>query len=227
VTSDADVMTERLRMFGVPTDRILTFPMGVDTDQFSPTDEPPREGPRIVSNRKLEAVYGVESIIDAFPGILEALPGAALTIAGEGELAPVLRARARNSLAGGAVVFVGDVDHDRMPILLRENHIYVSMSHSDTTSVSLLEAMACGLFPIVSDLPANREWIVDGENGRLVPPRKPMHLARAIVDAWGKPDLIASAREHNLRVVRERASWEDNMRAVGELFDRLASGHDS
>lgn len=45
--------------------------------------------------------------------------------------------------------------------LLYKNDVFISIPSSDSTSVSLLEAMCCGLFPIVSDLPANREWIHD------------------------------------------------------------------
>jgi glycosyltransferase involved in cell wall biosynthesis len=170
VTSDAVVMTERLRDFGVPMERMLTFPLGVDVSVFRPEPATVESGPRILSNRKLDPVYSVGTVIDAFAGVREALPDATLTIASEGLERDALRARAQRSPAAGTITFVGPVEHARMPALLQAHHVYVSASRSDTTSVSLLEAMACGLFPIVTDIPANREWIVDGENGRLVPP---------------------------------------------------------
>jgi glycosyltransferase involved in cell wall biosynthesis len=55
-----------------------------------------------------------------------------------------------------------------MADLLSQTDIYVSTSLYDGTSVSLLEAMGSGAFPIVTDIPSNREWISPGQNGFLV-----------------------------------------------------------
>jgi glycosyltransferase involved in cell wall biosynthesis len=149
---------------------------------------------------------------------------ATLTVAGDGSLRSELAQRAERSIARRAIVFVGGVDHRRMPALLGDNHIYVSLSLSDTTSVSLLEAMACGLFPVVSDIPANREWIEHGVNGCLVPVRQPMKLAQTVIDAWKDRALRENARRRNIETIRTRAEWGSNMRAVHDLFDDLADG---
>lgn len=223
VTSDAAVMTERIRDFGVPADRILTFPYGVDVGAFHPTGAEPAGGPRVVSNRKLETVYSVETVIDAFAAVREVLPDATLTIAGDGGRRAALRERAEGSPAASAITFVGAVEHARMPALLTSHHVYVSAARSDTTSVSLLEAMACGLFPVATDIPANREWIVDGENGRLVPPGEATRLAVAIIDSWRDAELRGRAQRINLAAIDRRARWENTMRPVHELFDELAA----
>ncbi len=224
VTSDAAVMTERIRGFGVPAGRILTFPYGVDVSAFRPERALASSGPRIVTNRKLEDVYSVETVIDAFAAVREALPDATLTVAGDGSRGTALRARAQRSPAVGAITFVGAVDHAHMPVLLQAHHVYVSASRSDTTSVSLLEAMACGLFPVVTDIEANREWIVDGESGRLVPPGEATRLAVAIIDSWRDSELRERALGINLRAVEQRARWEETMRPVKALFDEMADG---
>jgi glycosyltransferase involved in cell wall biosynthesis len=223
VTSDASVMTERIRDFGVPADRILTFPYGVDVRAFHPSGAAPSGGPRVVTNRKLEPVYSVETVVDAFAAVREALPDATLTVAGDGGRRTVLQERAQASPAAGAITFVGAVEHARMPALLTSHHVYVSAARSDTTSVSLLEAMACGLFPVASDIPANREWIVDGENGRLVAPGEATKLAVAIIDSWRDAELRERARRINLTAIERRARWEDTMRPARELFDELAT----
>jgi glycosyltransferase involved in cell wall biosynthesis len=223
VTSDAQVLTEKIHCFGVPVDHILTFPYGVDTGLFSPGAPPAQPGPLILSNRKLETLYRIDVVIDAFSAVREALPDAALTVAGDGAEKVKLVQRADSSMGVARIRFIGDVTHDRMPALLREHHIYVSTSPADTTSVSLLEAMAVGLFPIVTDIPANREWITDGENGRLVPPGEATRLAVAIIDAWRDSDLRQRAREHNARIIAARGRWVESMRPVHELFDRLCA----
>jgi glycosyltransferase involved in cell wall biosynthesis len=223
VTSDADVMTERIREFGVPAERILTFPYGVDVAAFHPAGHAGANGPRIITNRKLESVYSVETVIDAFAAVREALPDATLTVAGEGSARADLHQRAERSPAAGAIMFVGAVEHARMPALLQAHHVYVSAARSDTTSVSLLEAMACGLFPVSTDIPANREWITDGHNGRLVAPDQATKLAVAIIDSWRDTELRERARRINLDTIERRGRWEETMRPVRELFDRLAA----
>jgi glycosyltransferase involved in cell wall biosynthesis len=223
VTSDARVLTEKIESFGVPADHILTFPYGVDTSLFAPGAAPAPPGPLILSNRKLEALYRIDVMIDAFAAVHEALPDAALTVAGDGGEKARLVTRADSSTGVSRIRFIGDVTHDRMPALLRDHHIYVSTSPADTTSVSLLEAMAVGLFPIVTDIPANREWITDGENGRLVPPGEATKLAVAIIDAWRNPDFREKARERNARIIATRGQWVESMQSVHDLFDRLCA----
>jgi glycosyltransferase involved in cell wall biosynthesis len=57
---------------------------------------------------------------------------------------------------------------------------FISIPGSDATSISLLEAMSAGCIPIVSDLPANREWIINGENGIIVNDLNENFLEKAI-----------------------------------------------
>jgi glycosyltransferase involved in cell wall biosynthesis len=223
VTSDARVLTEKIESFGFRGDHILTFPYGVDTALFSPGAAPPQPGPLILSNRKLESLYRIDVMIDAFAAVHEALPDAALTIAGDGGEKARLVARADTSTGVSRIRFIGGVTHDHMPALLREHHLYISTSPADTTSVSLLEAMAVGLFPIVTDIPANREWITDGENGRLVPPGEATKLAVAIIDAWRNPELRDRSRERNARIIETRGRWVESMQPVHDLFDRLCA----
>jgi glycosyltransferase involved in cell wall biosynthesis len=225
VTSDADVMTRRLIEMGARPERVLTFPFGVDRGLFSPGDHKERPGPRLLSNRQLEPVYGVNTIVAAFPHILRAEPGATLTVAGSGSLARNLRGAAARVAPVSVVNFTGTVQHDAMPALLRDHDIYVSMSLSDTTSVSLLEAMACGLFPIVSDIAANREWIDHGKNGFLVAAGDESGLAEAVTGAWRNPSLRKSAAGHNADVIAGRADWSQNMTNVWNLFESVLSAN--
>ncbi len=87
----------------------------------------------------------------------------------------------------------------------RRSDISVSVSIHDGTPNTLLEAMACGCFPIVGDLESLREWITPGINGFLVEPSKPQALAEAVLLALDKPDLRSKAKEINLDLIRERA----------------------
>jgi glycosyltransferase involved in cell wall biosynthesis len=222
ITSDAEIMSKKLVDLGVSPGRILTVPFGVDMNVFAPEeDEALKEIPRILSCRKLEKVYSVETIIDAFPGIKKALPGATLTIAGDGSLKKNLMDRAGETEYNDDILFVGEVDHAKVPALLREHNLYVSAARSDTTSVSLLEAMACGLYPIVTNIPANREWIVDGTNGTRFQPGNPNELSGAVIAAWKNAGLRGEAHACNQKIIMERANWYENMKLVRSLFEKI------
>jgi len=225
ITSDAEVMTQRLIELGAPPDRVVTFPFGVDRSRFHPPEHPsPGAAPRILSNRKLEEVYDVATIIEGFGRLHEGRPDARLTIAGSGSLAGGLQAQAAASPAAGAISFIGEVAHGDMPDLLRAHDVYVSMARSDTTSVSLLEAMACGLYPVASDIPANREWLEDGSNGLLVAPGDGAGLASALAAACGDANARAAATEKNRRLIAARADWTNNMLVVRKLFEKVLQG---
>lgn len=224
ITSDADVMTRRLAELGAQADRIHTFPYGVDRSLFHRTDElRTTGGPRILSNRKLEPLYSIDTLLAAFPLVRSEAPEAELTIAGKGSMEGELKRQAEQTGEGKTIHFAGLVPHTELPARLHQHDIFVSVSLSDTTSVSLLEAMACGVFPIVSDIPANREWIQDGKNGYLVPTQDASALADAIARAWKNVDVRRDAADANEEIIRSRADWTENMRVVAELFDRLLS----
>lgn len=220
ITSDADVMSHRIIELGAHPDRVITFPFGVDRTKFFPADEPSTPDKlRVISNRKMESIYNIDTLIRAFTDVAEEIPDAALTIAGSGSRRQTLEAVA-NGIAN--IEFPGETPHDGVPAQLRAHSVFVSIALSDTTSVSLLEAMATGLFPIVSDIPANREWIEHGSNGFIVPPRDTTALARAIMDAWRNPRLRVSAAKRNADLIEARADWFQNMAIVKDLFNQIA-----
>jgi glycosyltransferase involved in cell wall biosynthesis len=83
--------------------------------------------------------------------------------------------------------------------------------------------MACGVPPVVTDIEANREWINDGENGLLFPVGDSKTLAEAVIRMLTDETLAAGAREINLRLIREKALWKDNMQKIETEFTRLAA----
>jgi glycosyltransferase involved in cell wall biosynthesis len=124
------------------------------------------------------------------------------------------------------VQFKGELSRKDLMDCYRDSDIYVSTSLSDSTSVSLLEAMALGLIPIVTDTPGNREWIEDKKNGFLFPIYDHQALAKQILYAINKFTDCIDFREKNISLVKEKATWEDNMEAVETEFLRLVE-HDS
>jgi glycosyltransferase involved in cell wall biosynthesis len=108
------------------------------------------------------------------------------------------------------VRFPGQVRQLELPGYYRQTDLYVSASHSDGTSISLLEALACGRPALASDIPGNREWIQPGVQGWLFPDGDFQVLAERILAACDdRPALVemgAAAR----RLAEERADWSKN-----------------
>jgi hypothetical protein len=101
--------------------------------------------------------------------------------------------------------------------------VMVSPSTHDGTPNTLLEAMACGCFPVLGDIESVREWVTDGENGLLVDPRDPLALATAIIQALKDHKLRARAAEINQRLIAERADHRTVMQQVEAFYSRLVS----
>ena len=144
-------------------------------------------------------------------------------ICGDGPDRARLEDKVKRISLEGSFVFKGRLDPAGIARELRAADAYVSTSKSDSTSVSLLEAMACGTVPVVTDLPANREWIRDGENGRIVRGDDAASLAGAVIEVLENPSFRVAARAINLLVINERGLWKKNMRCVEEAFLGLKS----
>ncbi|MGE5123288.1 MAG: glycosyltransferase, partial [Acidobacteriaceae bacterium] len=109
--------------------------------------------------------------------------------------------------------------------LFRRSQISVSITEHDGTPNTLLEAMACGSFPIAGDIESLREWIRPGENGLLVDPDDPRGLAEAIIQAINQPEMRRTAREMNLALVRKRGEHGKTMGMAEEFCQRLVKGN--
>jgi glycosyltransferase involved in cell wall biosynthesis len=220
VLADARNLADAAIALGAPAARVHCLPWGVDRARFAPRG--PRTAGLIASTRMHEPVYGIDTVIDAAATVLADRPSARIVFAGGGSRTAELEARAGARLPAGRWRFAGRLEPRAMAELLAEAEVFVSASHSDSTSVSLLEAMASGAVPVVSDIGGNREWVSEGDGARLFPPGDPAALARALAAALDDRAWADAARVRNARVVAERGDWHANLAAIERLFEALA-----
>jgi glycosyltransferase involved in cell wall biosynthesis len=227
VTTDAEELSRIAISIGVNPAKILKAYLGIDEHLFFPRESARAEAPpaggraRVVSTRNLHPIYDVGLLVEAAPRVRERLD-ALFVICGAGPDRARLEERVSRLGLAPNFAFKGKLSSEEIARELRAADVYVSTSKSDSTSVSLLEAMASGAIPVVTDLPANREWITDRENGLIVKERTPRALASAILEALESPDFVAGAREINYLVINERGLWRENMKRVEEAFLALA-----
>ena len=118
-----------------------------------------------------------------------------------------------------AVRLLPEVSRAQMADLFRLAHVTVSPGEHDGTPNTLLEAMACGCFPVAGDIESVREWIIDGVNGLLCDPASPKSLAQAVVRAIEDVELRTKAARYNRQLILERADY-DKVMARAEAFYR-------
>lgn len=222
---DCDAVRRKAQRFGFPADRIVLFPWGVDLQHFSPG---PGGGLRqrlgwqeqfvLLSLRSWEPIYGVDVVVKAFTQAAAREPRLRLLLLGNGSQAKMIRRMAADHGLADRVHWGGQVNNLDLPDYYRAADLYLSASHSDGSSVSLLEALACGLPALVSDIPGNREWITPGVQGWLFPDDDAVALAEAVLQAVQLqsqlPDMGRAAR----RLAEQRADWSKNVQRLEQAY---------
>jgi glycosyltransferase involved in cell wall biosynthesis len=220
VLADSDNLAAAARAMGASPGRLHAIPWGVSRHRFH--DGNTREAGLMLSTRMHESVYDLETLIDGAARVMQRRPDLRLEIAGDGSRRASLERLAGHRLPGGRFRFVGRLTPDALADSLRRADLYLSASRSDSTSVSLLEAMACGALPVVSDLEGNREWVREGEGARLFAPGDGAQLAAALERALGDAAWANAARERNRSVIAERGDWDRQMARIESLFENAA-----
>lgn len=226
VTCDGQNLVRALQDLGAASQGIVNIPMGVEEDILKTRFQGWNQaGPvKIASVRQLEPVYNVEVLIRAASRMSSERVSFHIDVAGWGSKAGQLKKLAEKSGLTQALHFRGSLPHPELVTLLQQADIYVATSLSDSTSVSLLEAMACGCIPVVTDIPGNREWIEHGRNGYLFPAGDYLALAGILKQLINDPPDVPGISRANAEIIRNRALWKHNMVLVERTFLDIIKG---
>jgi glycosyltransferase involved in cell wall biosynthesis len=199
---------------------------GADTEQFKPGT--PASGFEVVSLRNWEPNYNIDTLLRAWALFSADRPAAGrlLHLLGGGPQEQALRRLANELGIEHSVRFAGRLDDVGMVRALQRARASVSVPTSDATSVSVLESMACGLPVVVSDLPANRQW-VDASGGLIVAPRDERALAAALSRLHDNLSDAAAMGARNRRYVSEYASRRSQFDRMAVLYETTHSAHPS
>lgn len=226
------IMSEHMRQIvtklGAQNDKITVMPFGIDGAlvEWSKSEDLIHKADQnlvIISTRWLEPVYNVRLLIQAMPYVIAENTSAKCIIVGKGSEAEKLKEMAAKLGVIRNVHFLGQLSHNELLLQMARATIYVTTSLSDGSSVSLHEAMATGLFPICTDIPANRDWITNEINGFLVPLDSPVLLAEKILKAHKNKKLLDTARQKNWEIVNKYAVLDRNILEVEKMYQKLIS----
>jgi PEP-CTERM/exosortase A-associated glycosyltransferase len=220
---------------GVPADRVTVIPNAVDIDAFPPggvADEALKarlglsDALVIGFIGSFYAYEGLDLLLDAYPGILQRLPGARVLLVGGGPQDAALRSQAERLGIADKVVFTGRVPHsdvaryyDLVDILAYPRH---SMRLTElVTPLKPLEAMAQGRIFVASDVGGHRELIKHRETGMLFSAGRPMGLADAVVELAQEPALWPALRANGRRFVEQERNWTVSVDRYRSVYERL------
>lgn len=174
----------------------------------------------IINPRGVRPYVRNDAVFSSLPLILRKRPDAFfLAVAMEGN--PVAEQWVEKLGIGASVRLLPLVSPETMAELFRLASVTVSPSDHDGTPNTLLEAMACGCFPIAGDIESLREWITNGVNGLLCDPSNPESLADAVVRALEDEDLRRRAASANQKLIDERAEYQQVMKEAEDFYLRV------
>lgn len=198
ITSDSYSMTDKIHEFC--NKKVITFPFGVEELPAVSKKEPLL----FFSNRMLKSNYNIDRVVDFFHKIYQKDKRARLIIANDGYLRENILKKIAELGITQSVEYVGFLPKEKQDEIYAKSSFYISIPDSDATSVSLLEAMSFGCIPIVSNIPANREWVWDGYNG--------VYFDGEVEKVLALQSRIDQLSEINRKIIEERAIWKNNIR---------------
>ncbi|NPV57709.1 MAG: glycosyltransferase family 4 protein [Anaerolineae bacterium] len=217
---DCDAVRQKAVELGFSGRPVVQFPWGVDLVRFSPGDGDAirrrlgwQDDFIFLSLRALEPLYGVDVVVRGFLQAAQRDSSIRLVLLGSGSLESGLRRMVSESDCAERAHFGGRVINPDLPAWYRAADCYVSASHTDGSSVSLMEALACAKPVLVSDIPGNREWVEEGGQGWRFEDGDAGALAERMLAIAAHPRLQvigAAAR----RRAEEKADWDVNFKTM-------------
>ena len=237
-TSDAKVSRDKAVAFGMDPEKTVIFPWGTDIEHFVPMKDERgkkakttnqkskverRKSITLFCSRTWELIYGVDVLAKAFVKVASVTPDVNLILLGGGSQGAHIRRILMNGGVMERVHFGGQVGQRDLPRWYHMSDIYISPSHVDGTSVTLLEALASGLPCLVSDIPGNKDWIEDGINGWTFRDGDVDDLAEKILFAIKNRKSFGRIGELARKTAEEKADWKKNFGKLLEAYEKVTS----
>jgi len=211
----------RFVKLGVPADRCVTIPPGVDSDFFRPGSGSVR-GKRIVWTGRFVQEKNLECLLHAVALLKSKVPDVELVLAGEGSQRPKLMALSTTLGLDGQVSFPGLLSQDGIADLLQTASIYALPSTAEALPIAILEAMSSGL-PLIVSKGLGLKEIVDNA-AKFADHRDPQQWAQ-ILEALFKDDELRNAMAARARELAvTRYDWGQVADRLEDLFVSIVEG---
>jgi glycosyltransferase involved in cell wall biosynthesis len=229
IQCDAEVVKQKIiGDYNTKAEKITVFPWGIDLGIFKPMNRKecrtqlslPEDRFVIVFNRYLEQVYGIDYLLEGYRMFCMNKEDVLLLLITSGNLRTNVIRFITNHRLEDKVKLISMVPNSELPVFLNASDVYISTSLSDGTSLSLLEAMACGLGLVVTDVPAIKEWVSD-KNGILISRRHSGDVCTALETYYNNRSLIEQHGKISISEAGSRADWDKNYLKLREIYKKI------
>lgn len=230
VFSVSESLKRHVVALGAQAEKIRVIGNGVDTGKFRAIDKIqarkrlglPEDVPVLISVGGLVDRKGFHRVIEVLPGLLERYPGLVYLIVGGASPEGDNRAQLERQVAAlgltQCVRFLGAMASNELHVPLSAADVFVLATANEGWANVFLEAMACGLPVVTTDVGGNREVVADSSLGTIVPFGDAGALSAAIADALGR----AWDRQAIIRYACENA-WDRRIAQLREEFNLLVN----
>lgn len=221
------IMAQHMKKSGVAMSKVLVLPKGINLNVFENKNTAHPDKITAIVTRSLLPEYRHEVILQAFSLLNQRKIDFTLTIVGDGKNLAFLKDLATKMQIENKVIFTGRIPNTELSKHLQKANFYLSMPVTEGVSASLFEAMACGCYPLVSDIPGNQSWITHRENGQLIPIDDAEMLANEILWAFENPDIRNKAVLSNREFIENHVNYQTNMKIISDKYHELIDEHTS
>lgn len=215
--------------YKVSPGKVTVFPWGIDLRIFNNKKHKNLKRSELgwdnnivlIMTRKFEKFYRIDEFIDVFYECLKSNDNLRLYLLGSGSLEKNIKAKIRNYNISDYVHCPGWVSRQEINNYLNSANIYVSNSYTDGSSVSLLEAIVCGLSPIVTKIKSIEEWVEDDYNGFLVDRENPNQMRDRILYLADSKEKLNRFSKNNKAFAQSKLDWNKNFAKLEHIYNSM------
>ncbi len=207
VTAVSPSVANELTEYGIDSSKVKVMWNGVNEKSF-PTNKNEKLEKYVLYTGVLRARKGLFDLIKCAIIVSKIIPDAKFVICGTGPLLQKLKEQVKSAGLEQKVVFLGRVDRKKLIKIYQGATIYVVSSIYEGLPTVILEAMACGLPVVATDIGGNRDLISSNVNGLLVPPRSPEIMAQMIMELWNDEKLRKKLGDCARKTIMKKYTWD-------------------
>lgn len=221
IITPSEFLKKIVKGWGVKEDRIqVVYNAGPDIRKIA--DVVPRtglEGDILISAGRLEPWKGMVALVEIMPELLQKNPNFRLLIAGDGPLTENLKSMIKNLGIEDKVILAGRVPHDELMSYFKASKIFILNTGYEGLPHITLEAMACGLPVVTTNVCGNPEVVKDNYNGLLVEYNNKEQLKNAILKIWDNLNLKEEFIRNGKKVLENFTREKMINETIKALFD--------
>jgi len=207
---------------GVAAAAITVIPNGLDHQRYDSRGRLPDARPTLLVLGRVEFYKRIDLVLRAVQGLVRDLPDVQLVIVGDGGARTALERQAQQLGIAERVQFTGFVSEEEKVAHVCRAHAVVNTSEKEGWGLTVLEANACGLPAVASDVPGLRDAVLNGESGVLVPHGDLRRLGESLLRVL-RDEAYRSRLSAGARAWAQQFSWERTTADIATVIEAVAT----